>query len=343
MRSSSVIEPSRVLRVLLSQDAIERFGASVAARFGDTRHQLVALESVGSADDAAIDVAFLTKDISGRSTKTVLSESLAKFFDILRGSPALQWVHTHSAGADRPIYPELIARGVTVTTSSGLTADTVAQSAVAGLLSLGRRFPRLAEAQRRGAWEPLIDERAPRDLKGQVAVVVGLGPIGLEIARLLDAIGLHVIGVRTSAQPAPHCAETIAYADLTKVLPRADWLVLACPLTETTRRLISADLLSKLPRGAHLINVARGEVVVEHDLIEALRSGHLAGAFLDVFELEPLANESPLWTMPDVMVTPHTASHSVGYYTRVGELFLDNLSHKLKGEPLVNDATRYQK
>jgi phosphoglycerate dehydrogenase-like enzyme len=171
---------------------------------------------------------------------------------------------------------------------------------------------------------------------------VGLGPIGQEIARLLSAIGLHVVGVRTSTKVAAHCAETITYVDLAEAAARADWLVLACPLTETTRRMINAELLSQLPRGAHLINVARGEVVVERDLIEALKQGRLAGAFLDVFELEPLSVDSPLWAMPNVIVTPHTASHSIGYYTRVGGLFLDNLTRWKDGLPMVNDATRYR-
>ncbi len=331
------------LRILLSQDAIERFGTGIRSRLDAVPHALVTPDSSSvRSKNVAIDIAFLTKDISGRSTKTVLSDSLAAFFDLLRQSKTLRWVHTHSAGADRPIYSELIARGVAVTTSSGLTADTVAQSAVGGLLSLARRFPQLMEAQQRRAWEPLIDQRAPRDLRGQTAVVVGLGPIGLEIARLLTAIGLHVIGVRTSAAPAAHCAETIAYADLSNVLPRADWLLLACPLTGITRRMMNADLLARLPRGAYLINVSRGEIVVEHDLIQALQQRHLAGAFLDVFELEPLSADSLLWTMPDVIVTPHTASHSIGYYTRVGELFLDNLTRWKDGLPLVNDATRYR-
>jgi phosphoglycerate dehydrogenase-like enzyme len=334
--------PTVPLRILLSQDAIGRFGSDIASRLGSRAHQLVALESLEEMSDARINLAFLTKDVSGRSTKTDLSKPLAKFFDTLRRSSALEWVHTHSAGADRPIYPELIARGVTVSTSSGLTADTVAQSAVAGLLSLARNFPQLQAAQIGRRWEPQIDERAPRDLKGQIAVVVGMGPIGLEISRLLAAIGLYVIGVRTTTSPAPHCAETVAYDSLPLILPRADWLILACPLTDTTRRLIDAGSLGSLPPGARLINVARGEVVVEQDLIDALQDGRLAGAFLDVFEQEPLPSESPLWSMPRVIVTPHTASHSIGYYTRVGALFLENLSRWCEGQPLVNDATRYR-
>jgi hypothetical protein len=248
------------LRLLMSRDAIDRFGPAVSARLVSVPHQLVARESLAESGDAQIDVAFLTKDVSGRSTKTDLSAPLAHFFALLRQSTRLKWVHTHSAGADRPIYAEVIGRGVTVTTSSGLTADTVAQSAVGGVLALARRFPLLQEAQRRRSWEPLIDGRAPRDLKGQVAVVVGLGPIGREIARLLTAIGLHVIGVRTSATADPGCRD--------RCLPtcrrsrRADWLLLAS-LTGLTRQLVDG-LLSRLPRGVSHQRGAR-RVVVEQE------------------------------------------------------------------------------
>lgn len=331
----------RPLRILLSQATIAHIGAEVSARLDGVPHQLVALDALKAGADESIDIAFLTKDVSGASSKTRLSDALAKMFDIVRASASLQWIHTHSAGADRPIYPELMARGVTVSTSSGLNADTVAQSAVTGLMMLARRFNWLADAQHRRAWEPLLEARAPRDLKSQVAVVVGLGPIGLEIARILNAIGLHVIGVRTTATPAPGCNETIAYADLPAVLPRADWLLLACPLTDITKRLVDAPFLARLPRGARIVNVARGEVVVEADLIAALQSGHLAGACLDVFEREPLTADSPLWSMPDVIVTPHTASHASGNARRVDGLFLDNLTCWRERQPLVNDARRY--
>lgn len=151
-------------------------------------------------------------------------------------------------------------RGVTVTTSSGANAGTVAVTAVGGIIALARRFPNLMDAQRRHAWEPISDHegRAPPDLAGQTAIVVGLGPIGREISRLLRAFGLRVIGVRQSTEPAAECDATIVYAQLAEYLPPADWLVLACPLSETTRSLIDAPALALLPRGANLVNVARG-------------------------------------------------------------------------------------
>ena len=121
-----------------------------------------------------------------------------------------------------------------------------------------------------------------------------------------------------------------------QVLPQADWLILACPLTDTTRGLIDRHALALLPPGAHLINVARGEVVNEPDLIAAMQSRQLAGAFLDVFAHEPLPAESPLWDLPNVIVTPHTAGHSDGHFERVAQAFVDNLARGVAGRALAN-------
>lgn len=195
-------------------------------------------------------------------------------------------------------------------------------------------------AQRRHAWEPISDigGHAPPDLAGQTAVVVGLGPIGREISRLLRAFGLRVVGVRRSPAPVAECDETIDYGGLAGHLPSADWLVLACPLSDSTRNLVDAHTLALLPRGAHVINVARGEVIVEEALIAALKSNALGGAFLDVFQREPLEPASPLWDLPTLMISPHTSGRSAGNYDRVGEIFLDNLARWLEGRGLRNRA-----
>jgi phosphoglycerate dehydrogenase-like enzyme len=128
----------------------------------------------------------------------------------------------------------------------------------------------------------------------------------------------------------------VTFEDWQQVLPKTDWLVLACPLTPQTRQLVNAEALALLPPGAHLVNVARGEVVDEPALVAALQSGRLGGAFLDVFAHEPLPFDSPLWDMPQVMVTPHAAGHSDGNESRVGQIFLDNLRCWSQGMPLRN-------
>lgn len=328
---------SRPVNLLLSSQAAERFAPRIREVLGDLPHRFIHPENAPAAGghwDAHI--AFLSRDVTGASTKTVLGEALLRFYEIMRASKDLEWVHIHSAGADRPIYPELRGRGIMVTTSSGANAVPVAQMALTGLLALARRLPELVDAQRRRAWEPLLGVRTPEDLYRQTAVVVGLGPIGREIARLLKALQMRVVGVRRDAAPCPPCDRTVPFEDMEQVLPQADWLILACPLTDLTRGAVNAAAIGRMPRGARIINVARGEVAVEADLIAALRSGHLGGAFLDVFEKEPLDTASALWELPNVMITPHSAGHTKGHYDAVGGFFLDNLARWRSGEMLKN-------
>ncbi len=322
------------LRILLSDTARTALGARLSQVLAGRPHVLVAPDQPGV--DA--DMAFVSRDVTGLSTKHETLPATRTFYDAMRHAPSLRWVQGHAAGADRPIFQDLMARGVQVTTSSGVNAGVVAQTALAGLLALARRFPQLMAAQRAHTWAPLIKTGLPRDLAGQTAVIVGWGPIGQQLGALLTALGLRVVAVRRQAQPAGAAIETVALADLEAVLPRADWLVLACPLTDRTRGLVNAQALARLPAGAHLVNVARGEVVDEAALVAALQSGHLAGAYLDVFAHEPLAAESPLWDMPHVIATPHSAGFSDGNAAKVEQMFLDNLVRWLAGEPLHNIA-----
>jgi phosphoglycerate dehydrogenase-like enzyme len=325
------------LGLLLSHQAARDFGPRIAEILKDVPYRLVTPDEAPDANgDYTVHAAFVSRDVTGKSTKTELVESLLRFYEMFRNAPELAWVHGHSAGADRPIYGELRKRGVTVTTSSGANAEAVAQMVLAGVLALARRLPVIADAQRRKAWESLLGPRAPRDLRNQTAVIVGMGPIGQEAARLLKAVRMRVIGVRRTATPVPPCDDVISFADWQTVLPQADWLILACPLTEETRAMLHAKTLAQLPQGAHLVNVARGEVAVESDVIAALQSGRLAGAFLDVFEKEPLVPTSPLWEMPNVIVSPHSAGHTTGHYAAVGEIFLDNLARWRDGRTMRN-------
>ncbi|WP_256701971.1 D-2-hydroxyacid dehydrogenase [Burkholderia sp. SRS-W-2-2016] len=293
-----------MIEILLSAATRERLRHEIAGVLAQRPHRLITPDE---ARGAAIDIAFISRDVTGGSSKTQLERSLLDFYVPLRAASRLTWVHTHSAGADRPIFPELLQRGVRVTTSSGANAPIVAQTAVGAVLALARRFPRLAAAQRDRAWRQLLTD-APPPLAGQTAVVVGFGPIGQRIAKLLEAFELNVRIVRRSAST----ANSFSFDDVDLALHDADWLILACPLTPQTDRLIDARRLGLLADGAHVINVARGEVLVQADLIDALAQCKLAGAYLDVFEQEPLVAASPLWDLPNVIVSPHSAGHSSG-------------------------------
>jgi D-2-hydroxyacid dehydrogenase (NADP+) len=328
---------SQPLRLLLSSFARKTWGARIAAALPAV--SFITAEEALAADspcDAAI--AFMTREVTGKSSSGNPTPELAGFDAVVRKSPGLKWLQIHPAGAERPIYRELRGRGVKVTTASGATAVTVSHSVLGALIAVNRRFPLLADAQRRHAWEPRLGERSPRDLKGQRAVIVGMGPIGRNIAALLKMLGMTSIGVRRTAEPVPGCERTIPYADLPSVLPQADWLVLCCPASPLTRGIANAAVFSAMPAGSHFINVSRGEIALEKDVIAALQSGHLAGAYLDVFEREPLDPASPLWDTPNVLISPHTASHSLGQNEAIFEIFLDNLARFRAGQSLRNDV-----
>ena len=326
------------LKLLLSAFARQRWGDRIAAAMPSGDMTFVTAEQALADGACDAEIAFMTREVTGKSSKNNPTPELAGFDKVVRATPTLKWLQIHPAGAERPIYRELRARGVKVTTASGATAVTVSHSVLGALIAINRRFPLLADAQRRHAWEPRLGERSPRDLKGQCAVIVGLGPIGRNIARLLKGLEMRTVGVRRSAEAAPNCDRVIAYDELMGVLPEADWLILCCPTSPVTRGIANASVFAALSKGSHFINVSRGEIAVEKDVIAALQSGHLAGAYLDVFEREPLDPASPLWDMPNVLISPHTASHSLGQNEAIFGIFLENLARFRAGEKLRNDV-----
>jgi phosphoglycerate dehydrogenase-like enzyme len=282
-------------------------------------------------DVAAVEVTYFSDDIHPRYTRP--------FFGITTNAPNLKWMHLMNAGVDSPVFSALLQRGVRLTTSSGSTAKPIAQTAIGGMLMLARGFPAWGRSQRAHEWLPDGARNVPPDLAGQTMVVVGVGAIGNEIARLARAIGLHVIGVRRSPMRNwDEVDEMQPPAMLPALLPRADWLALACPLTDETRGLISADALALLPPGAGILNIARGEVIDESALIAALASGRLLGAYLDVFAEEPLPAASPLWDMPNVVISPHNSAASAGNRTRQADYFLRNIRNFAKGAPFENEV-----
>jgi phosphoglycerate dehydrogenase-like enzyme len=171
-------------------------------------------------------------------------------------------------------------------------------------------------------------------------LVLGLGGIGREAARLADALGMHVIGVRRNpGEPVPGVAELHPTASLPDLVPRVDAMVITVPLTDETAGLVDASLLGRLKPGAFLVNVGRGAVVDEAALVEALRNGRVGGAALDVFATEPLPPDSPLWTLPNVLISPHSAALSPREDERIVDLFIENLRRLLAGEPILNRIT----
>ena len=288
------------------------------------------------------DGALISRDVTSTSTKQKIIPSTQSFYDLLLQSSDLKWVQIHSAGADRQIYLDLMKRGVTISGASGVNAPIVMQNAIAGILMLARQFPRMLKAQAERRWDPLINYPLPPDLAGQTAVIVGRGPIGESIAKVLKVLGVNTISVGFNAalkdQALTEAATPVLIhiSQLKQVLPKAQWLVLACPLSNETRNLVDHSAINLLPDGACIINIARGEIICEADLISALQSEKLAGAYLDVFASEPLDVQSPLWSMDKVILTPHSAGHSAGNEPRVLELFVENLRLFSHGQALKN-------
>ncbi len=290
---------------------------------------------------SGFEAAFLSRELYFGGARDAPPPAWTIFVDALVAEPALRWLQVHSAGVDRPVYQALMARGVRITTAAGANAVAVAQSAAGMLVALGRGLPRWVAGQAARQWRPIAPPLPP-DLAGQTAVVVGLGPVGLEIGRLLAAVGLRVVGLSRGvrAAPPPGFVATGSYAALGEWLPRADWLVLACPLSPQTRGLVDAGALAALPGGAGLVNVSRGGVVDEAAALAALHSGQLGAAYVDVFVEEPLPPDSPWWAAPNTVVSPHAAGPAAGNLARAAGIFRRNLDHWLAGEALLNEAGR---
>jgi phosphoglycerate dehydrogenase-like enzyme len=247
----------------------------------------------------------------------------------------LRWFHTFSAGTDSPAFQVLIDRGTLLTNSSGASAPSIAQYVLAMMLHTAKRVDDWRAQQSRREWKQIHTA----ELTGQTVGIVGTGAIGGEVARLAQAFGMTVLGVRRSAKPARYVDEMLPSRRLHAMLKRCDFVVLACPLTKETEGLIGEPELSAMKPTATLINIARGRVVDEAALIDALRENRIAGACLDVFTVEPLPETSPLWDMPNVVLTPHNSGFSPLNMDRSMSIFLDNLQRFAAGKKLRNLVT----
>jgi glyoxylate/hydroxypyruvate reductase A len=251
-------------------------------------------------------------------------------------APDVRWVQATSAGIGRLVgrlrYADRMP-DTTFTTASGVHARPLSEWVLMCLLGHVRGLLHTVEAQRSRTWE----RYAGTDLEGRSVLVAGYGRIGQAIGRTGRAFGLRVIGVRRDpGKPSPHADAVHGPDDLSHLLEESDFLVLAAPHTEETESMIGAEELARLPAHAALVNVGRGSLVDEPALIEALRAGSIAAAYLDVFATEPLPHGSPLWTMPNVLVSPHSASTSDRENARLTNLFIDNLGRWNDGRPLRN-------
>ncbi len=250
-------------------------------------------------------------------------------------APRLRWLQATSAGIGQLVKRLDYGRRMpqtTFTTASGVHAVPLAEFCLMAMLNHYRGLEQMQADQRARRWK----RYATTDLTGKTVAIVGLGNIGREIARLSNAFGMRVIGCRVEVGPIEHVERLYPPNDLHLVLAEADTVIMVAPHTTATEKMLGAAQFAAMKDGAFFINIGRGATVDEAALIEALRSGKPAGAALDVFAEEPLPVDSPLWEMPHVLVSPHSASTSARENERLTDLFCDNLRRFLDGEPLRN-------
>lgn len=248
-------------------------------------------------------------------------------------------IQSISAGTEQFDRATLAARGIRLASAQGVNAEAVAQHGIAMMLAIARRLAEAVRNQDRRHWRGMSPDPALREdtLTGRTLLVVGYGRIGSRLGTLARAFGMRVIGVRRDPSAGGHGADEIhGFSALPGLWGRADIVALTCALTPETTGLVDEATFRALKPGAGLVNLARGRVADETALLDALRSGRLAWAALDVFAEEPLPAEHPLWAMPNVLITPHCAGEFRGYEDGVIDLLLDNIARLRRGEPLLN-------
>ena len=275
-----------------------------------------------------------TKDVEKHLLDAEVIAGIPRVIPNLSFAKKLKWVHSFSAGMDSVLTPELVSSPVLASNSSGIHATPVAEHIIAFLLIFTRQFKRSFQNQQEKIWQK-IDELT--ELKDKVILVIGLGKIGSEAARLASCFGAYVIALDTPDKEKPSFVKELATEEhLLAFLGRADFVVLCLPYTKDTRHFMNKERLEAMQSHAVLLNIGRGGVVDEPALITALRENRIGGAALDVTEEEPLPQESPLWSMENVIITPHHSRISERYMERAIELFCENLKAYLKGEKLPN-------
>jgi phosphoglycerate dehydrogenase-like enzyme len=286
------------------------------------KHALNEAEALAAIEDA--DVALASRLTSG----------------MVQRAARLRWVHSTAAAVGILPLQDLAPRGILVTNSRGIQAAAIAEYVIGGLLVLSRRFNLTLAAQHERRWiqNELTDGSWPWAVNGRAMTIVGIGTIGQEVARRAQAFGMRVTGIRRRiTKPKPEFVDRVLGPDqLPDALRGCDVLVLAAPSIPETDRLIGAGQIALLNRGAILINVARARIVDEAAMIAALQNGQLGGAVLDVFDHEPLAPASPLWTLPNIVITPHSSGVRPDHWDEVIGLFSDNLHRFQRGESLLN-------
>lgn len=284
--------------------------------------------------DITFDVECDLEKIAAAFTDIDLYIGRGRHIELLTNSPRLRWVQTLTAGADRVSFSDMKERGIIVTNGSGIHAENLSEHIMAFILSFARGFHLLRSFQARHEW---VKDIPNFELTGQRLCIVGLGNIGLVLADRASRIGMRVTGVRRRDLPIPSYVESIATLEtMNQLLPEADHVAICLPLTSRTAGLFDAEQLARMKPGAYIYNIGRGEIIDQDAMIQALRSGYLAGAGLDVTTPEPLPPDNPLWDMENVFITCHSGGTSTRRFDRFIDLLIDNIERYRSDRELLN-------
>lgn len=257
---------------------------------------------------------------------------------MITAAPKLRWIHSWGAGVDRLLSIPKVARGsVILTNSSGIHSIQISEHVIALMLIFTRKLKEFILFQNDGVWHVPDETYVFDELKGKTVGIVGLGSIGSEIAKKAKCFGMTVLATRRTITAKPTFVdELLPSYDLKRLLKESDFVVISAPLTSKTKGMIGAQEFANMKRTAYIINIARGEIIQQNELISALKQKKIAGAGLDVFETEPLQPNSDLWHMKNVIITPHVAGDTVHYYERTTKIFCENLRRYINKTPLIN-------
>ncbi len=319
--------------LLIEEKSYQRLKKEIKSISPDLEALLIGAEGRLSAENEKIDPTTLKPDFAWLNMEILFSGVMEKFVRLVLEGGTVKWLQTFMAGLDFPFYGEMMRKGIRVTRSNA-QAIAIAEYVLANVMM---QYQGVFDRKRHQAvhtWKVT----GFRELWHTKWLIIGFGNIGQEIAKRLRAFDCEVVGVRRSANQHPLADTVITLDRLSEYLPQADVVVLACALNNETRELANRAFFQKMKKNATFVNIARGKLVNQKDMIEALQAGTPAWAVLDVFEPEPLESDSPLWDMDHVIITPHSSNAGSGTHFRGDRLFLENLSRYLKGQPLLNEA-----
>jgi phosphoglycerate dehydrogenase-like enzyme len=315
------------VKICLSETMADLIGDDISALAQNAELVRIQPDGTCEGDAAGSDVFLFSVDLAASDA------SLAAAWSVLQLT-SLDWVQSPGAGMDMPIWADLVDRGVRVSNAAGVHAEPIAQYIFTYILHWHRCVARHQLQQTERRWEPITSE----DLTSLTLGIVGFGGIGQATARVAKAFGMRVLALRRSEIDDVNVDEAYGPGGLITLLEQSDYVVLSTPLNEATRHLIDVDAFAAMKRDAVLINVARGGVVDQTAMIEALESLTIRGATLDVVVEEPLPPDSPLWGLDNCIITPHDAGYSPLAGERLGRLFLENLGRFVAGQRMRNEV-----